>query len=173
VDPGELVTVTFANGDPFGQHNIVFELDAGRVVSCDPVGLGNSKKLSFLAPSILADYPYYSSVGADRPNGMTGTLHVGTQPTATPPPSATARATGTARPSLTPPAGSRTPATATASPGVTTSSTAPTRTPSASATGGPGTPSSVPPTETRTLPPSATPPGPGRVYLPDVRRERP
>lgn len=96
VDPREAVTVTFTNADGFFRlHNIVFELDAGRVVACDPVNLGNSQRLSFAAPAPLGDYPYYSSVGADRANGMTGTLHVGTPPSATPPPATAAPTTRT------------------------------------------------------------------------------
>jgi hypothetical protein len=110
--PSEPVTVTFANGDPFASHNIVFELDAGRQVASKVIGLGLSDKLTFVAPAILGDYPYYSSADDDRANGMTGTLHVGVQPSATPPP--TTPVPGSPTSSRTPtvtrtPTGTRTP----------------------------------------------------------------
>jgi len=100
--PGRTVTVTFTNGDPFGSHNIVFELDAGRVLQVNPIGLGRSERLVFPAPAALGDYVYYSSVGNDRQRGMEGYLRVGVRPTDTPPgptePTATRTPTGAPSP---------------------------------------------------------------------------
>lgn len=102
VQPGELVTVTFTNADPFGSHNIVFELEDGRVEQIAPIGFARSERLSFTAPPVLGDFPFYSSVGNDRERGFEGVLHTGDEPTATPPVSPTGGGTATRTPTPSP-----------------------------------------------------------------------
>ncbi|MEO8084439.1 MAG: ScyD/ScyE family protein [Ardenticatenales bacterium] len=87
VAPSEALTVTFEN--VMGTHDIVFELDGGRVERTARIMTGQSEDLAFVAPSVPGTYAYYCSVGMHRANGMEGRLIVTGAEPSTPPPAAT------------------------------------------------------------------------------------
>lgn len=115
-DLGEPLKIIFTNTDYFGRHNLVFELDGGRVISTDVIGFPYERTLTFDAPASDGVYWYYSSVGNDRANGYEGKLFAGNakpteeatvsatpgeEPTAATTATATAHATETAEPTAT------------------------------------------------------------------------
>jgi|GEM_PF-5514020 len=115
-DLGEPLKIIFTNTDYFGRHNLVFELDGGRVISTDVIGFPYERTLTFNAPASDGVYWYYSSVGNDRANGYEGKLFAGNakpteeatvtatpgeEPTATGTATATAGATETRAPTAT------------------------------------------------------------------------
>jgi glucose/arabinose dehydrogenase/plastocyanin len=84
-------TITAAEGEDLnfvlenvGQrlHDIVFELDGGRVETSDRVMAGQTTSIDFLAPTTAGRYVYFCSVGNHRAQGMVGTLVVGNPPAA-------------------------------------------------------------------------------------------
>lgn len=95
VDPGEEIRVELNNADYFGgRHDIVFELDGGRIVRSKVLtAFLQTDTIEFTAPTILGGYVYYSSVGSQRQQGMEGTMWVGDPPTATEDPEVTATPT--------------------------------------------------------------------------------
>ncbi len=84
VAPSEALSVTFMNA--MGTHDIVFELDGGRVERTPIIRGGEQAAIAFAAPAVPGTYAYYCSVGMHRANGMEGTLVVsdGASPTAPP-----------------------------------------------------------------------------------------
>ena len=87
VRPAERLTVQFAN---VGQapHNIVFELDNGRVERTAVLQSGQQASLAFDSPAALGRYAYYCSVGSHRQLGMEGQLVVESAEPPTPVPTA-------------------------------------------------------------------------------------
>lgn len=83
-EPGEWVQIVLNNVQGF--HDIVFELDGGRVEATSRISEGETEELLFRAPEADGAFPYYCSVGSHRLNGMEGVFLVGD---ATPPPSPT------------------------------------------------------------------------------------
>jgi len=82
-DPGETLEIELTNAS-LGSHDIVFELEAGRIERLDsPIGLGRSETLTFDAPAEDGFYVYYSSVGDARERGYSGVLVVGDVDTVT------------------------------------------------------------------------------------------
>lgn len=101
VAPSEPLSVTFKNA--MGTHDIVFELDGGRVERTPIIRTGEQAAIAFAAPAVPGTYAYYCSVGMHRANGMEGTLVVGGAEPTVPPP--------TAEPTVSPTAGPPSPVT--------------------------------------------------------------
>ena len=74
-DPGEWVQIVLNNIGGF--HDIVFELDDGRVEQTERIMEGETEELLFRAPDVDGVFPYYCSVGSHRLNGMEGVFIVG------------------------------------------------------------------------------------------------
>ena len=91
VKPAEPLTINLSN---VGQqsHNILFELENGRVENTAVLRSGQRASISFVAPPEPGRYTYYCAVGVHRALGMEGTLRVEAEPgtpTVTPTPSPT------------------------------------------------------------------------------------
>ncbi|MFN8422026.1 MAG: ScyD/ScyE family protein [Anaerolineae bacterium] len=79
----EALDVQFKN--VMGFHDIVFELDGGRVERTARIMGGQKADLAFAAPAVPGSYVYYCSVGMHRANGMEGRLIVAGGSPTTPP----------------------------------------------------------------------------------------